>query len=101
MISNNCDDSQIDSKHDKKTVKNLLSQILTSNKDFAPVQSPWSIQEHYLLPPGPNACIMVHENEPSSIISYALASHDYQRYLEENQHRKTLTVGSLEVPMPR
>lgn len=34
----NCDECQLDSKHDKKTVKNILSQILTSNKDYVPLQ---------------------------------------------------------------
>ncbi|KAL0271738.1 UNVERIFIED_CONTAM: hypothetical protein PYX00_008735 [Menopon gallinae] len=95
------DECQTDSKHDKKTVKNILSQILTtSNKDFFPIQSPWNSQEHYLLPPGPNAYVMVHENEPSSIIAYALASHDYHRHMEELQHKKLALSVTTEAPTP-
>lgn len=36
MIS--CDECQSDSKQDKKSVKTILSQILTSNKDYVPMQ---------------------------------------------------------------
>ncbi|KAK6645654.1 hypothetical protein RUM43_001934 [Polyplax serrata] len=94
----NCDECQLDSKHDKKTVKNILSQILTSNKDYVPLQSPWNQQEHFML--GSNANIMVHENEPSSIISYALASHDYQRYFDEIQQKKLQVPLSSESQIP-
>ena len=33
----NCEESQADSKYDKKSVKNILSHILTSNKEYVPL----------------------------------------------------------------
>lgn len=54
-----------------------------------------------MLPPGPNAYVMVHENEPSSIIAYALASYDYHRCMEEIQHKKLAVSVSAEAPTPR
>lgn len=54
--------------------------ILPCNIFF--LQLPFSVQEHFILG-GTLAAIIVYETEPSSIIAYALNSHDYKRSLDE------------------
>lgn len=47
--------------------------------------SPFPSSEHHLLPPGASLPLVVYQNEPSSIIAYALASVDYEHQLAELQ----------------
>ena len=47
--------------------------------------SPFPSTEHHLLPPGASLPLVVYQNEPSSIIAYALASVDYEQQLAELQ----------------
>jgi 1-phosphatidylinositol-3-phosphate 5-kinase len=47
------------------------------------LQSPLSPQEHHLVPTGCSVPVVVYENEPSSIIAYALSSQEYQRSLDD------------------
>lgn len=47
--------------------------------------SPFPSTEHHLLPPGSTLPLVVYQNEPSSIIAYALASVDYEQQLAEIQ----------------
>ena len=47
--------------------------------------SPFPSTEHHLLPPGSSLPLVVFQNEPSSIIAYALASVDYEQQLAELQ----------------
>jgi len=51
----------------------------------APLTSPFPPCEHHLLPPGSSIPLVVYQNEPSSIIAYALASVDYEHQLTELQ----------------
>lgn len=46
-------------------------------------QSPLSPQEHHFFPTGCSVPVIVYENEPSSIIAYALSSQEYQRSLDD------------------
>ncbi|KAK4018626.1 hypothetical protein OUZ56_000672 [Daphnia magna] len=46
---------------------------------------PFPSTEHHLLPPGSSLPLVVYQNEPSSIIAYALASVDYEQQLAELQ----------------
>ncbi|XP_069701423.1 1-phosphatidylinositol 3-phosphate 5-kinase isoform X2 [Periplaneta americana] len=68
---------------DKKSVKTILSHLLPASIVIAPIQSPLSPQEHHLAPTGCSVPVVVYENEPSSIIAYALSSQEYQRKLDE------------------
>jgi 1-phosphatidylinositol-3-phosphate 5-kinase len=53
------------------------------------LQSPLSIQEHHLSLTGCSVPVVVYENEPSSIIAYALSSQEYQRSLDDMLAKRT------------
>ncbi|KOC63940.1 Putative 1-phosphatidylinositol 3-phosphate 5-kinase [Habropoda laboriosa] len=73
-------DDVLDKKKKKKTI---LSQLLPSVPVTQPISNPLGILEHHLLPVGSIVRIVVYESEPSSIIAYALDSHDYKHALHE------------------
>ena len=62
------------------------------------LQSPLSPQEHHLASSGCSVPVVVYENEPSSIIAYALSSQEYQRGLDEILTKKN---ASSEQTVPR
>ncbi|KOX68078.1 Putative 1-phosphatidylinositol 3-phosphate 5-kinase [Melipona quadrifasciata] len=67
----------------KKKKKTILSQLLPSVPVIQPIPNPLGTLEHHLLPLGSVVPIVVYESEPSSIIAYALDSHDYKHTLHE------------------
>ncbi|KAG8034945.1 hypothetical protein G9C98_008021, partial [Cotesia typhae] len=67
----------------KKKKKTILSQLLPSVTITTPISNPLSALEHHLLPLGSVVPVVVYESEPSSIIAYALDSHDYKHALQE------------------
>lgn len=67
----------------KKKKKTILSQLLPSISTNNAILNPLGIMEHHLLPLGSVVPIVVYESEPSSIIAYALDSHDYKHALQE------------------
>ncbi|XP_003403346.2 1-phosphatidylinositol 3-phosphate 5-kinase [Bombus terrestris] len=67
----------------KKKKKTILSQLLPSVPVTQPIVNPLGTLEHHLLPLGSVVPIVVYESEPSSIIAYALDSHDYKHVLQE------------------
>ncbi|XP_017877426.1 1-phosphatidylinositol 3-phosphate 5-kinase isoform X2 [Ceratina calcarata] len=67
----------------KKKKKTILSQLLPSVPVTQPISNPLGTLEHHLLPLGSVVPIVVYESEPSSIIAYALDSHDYKHALHE------------------
>ncbi|KAL3284887.1 hypothetical protein HHI36_019023 [Cryptolaemus montrouzieri] len=75
----------IDSKRDsdKKSVKTLLSQLLPSAAPSILIPNPFSTQDHYSLPNGLYATLMVSENDLSSIIAYALNTYELKKSMEE------------------
>ena len=52
-------------------------------------QSPLSPQEHHLAPNGCSVPVILYENEPSSLIAYALSSQEYQHSLDDMLAKKT------------
>ncbi|KYQ54129.1 Putative 1-phosphatidylinositol-3-phosphate 5-kinase [Trachymyrmex zeteki] len=73
-----------DDVHDKKKKKKtILSQLLPSVSVNHTISNPLGSLEHYLLPLGSVVPIVVYESELSSIIAYALDSHDYKHTLQE------------------
>lgn len=56
-----------------------------------------SPQEHHCLPLGVSVPVIVFEREPSSIIAYALSSHDYRSSLEEMRYKGSTS----DQPSPR
>ncbi|RLU26367.1 hypothetical protein DMN91_000161 [Ooceraea biroi] len=67
----------------KKKKKTILSQLLPSVSVSHTIPNPLGPLEHYLLPLGSVVPVVVYESEPSSIIAYALDSHDYKHALQE------------------
>lgn len=70
--------------NDKKSVKTLLRELLPLDKSLYTLTSPLSINEHHTLPVG-QFPVLVHDQDHSSIIAYALVSSDYKRLLD-GQH---------------
>lgn len=75
--------SSDDVQDKKKKKKTILSQLLPSVSVNHTISNPLGPLEHYLLPLGSVVPIVVYESELSSIIAYALDSHDYKHALQE------------------
>lgn len=73
--------TEVQSKDDKKTIKQLLSQLLSSGGTVNIIQSPVPSNEHLTLPLGLFP-ILVHDQDLSSIIAYTLISHEYKKGLD-------------------
>jgi len=54
-------------------------------------QSPLSPQEHHLTPNGCYVPVILYENEPSSLIAYALSSQEYQHSLDDMLAKRSST----------
>ncbi|XP_035226923.1 1-phosphatidylinositol 3-phosphate 5-kinase-like isoform X2 [Stegodyphus dumicola] len=76
----------------ERSVKAILSQFLSSSA-VNPIENPFSNLEHLLLPLTQKLPVIVHEEEPSSIIAYALASDDYEQKLQELKLNITNTIN--------
>ncbi|XP_043287999.1 1-phosphatidylinositol 3-phosphate 5-kinase [Venturia canescens] len=67
----------------KKKKKTILEQLLPSAGNAHSIANPLPPSEHHSLPLGSVVPMVVYESEPSSIIAYALDSHDYKHALAE------------------
>lgn len=67
--------------NDKKSVKTLLRELLPLDKNLYTITSPLPINEHHTLPIG-QFPVLVHDQDHSSIIAYALVANDYKRLLD-------------------
>lgn len=77
--------SSTDSKqepHDKKTIKQILTQLLASHGTTNIIPSPIPAHEHHTLPLGLFP-MLVHDQDLSSIIAYSLISHNYKTALQQ------------------
>lgn len=84
---------------DKKSVKNILSQLLPSTITFTPIQQPFVGQEHYTLPTGVSFPVIVYETEPSTIVAYALNTYDYKRNMDEMTGKKLSSAEQTPSPV--
>ncbi|KAJ3663453.1 hypothetical protein Zmor_007712 [Zophobas morio] len=87
-MSHNEDQNDFKKDYDKKSVKNILSQLLPSSTALTLIPNPFNTQDHYTLPTGVSVPIVVYESEPSSIIAYSLNSCDYKKSFDELTARK-------------
>ncbi|XP_044763369.1 1-phosphatidylinositol 3-phosphate 5-kinase [Coccinella septempunctata] len=78
-----CDISENKRDTDKISVKTLLSQLLPSSAPSSMISNPFSAHEHYNLPSGVHATLTVSETDLSSIIAYALNSHELVKLVED------------------
>ncbi|XP_077997927.1 1-phosphatidylinositol 3-phosphate 5-kinase-like [Glandiceps talaboti] len=86
----NSDDSTSSKQSDKKgAIMKTLFQNLLSGPMFTPLTGPYSLDEHYMLPPFKIPVVVI-DTEPSSIIAYALSCKTYDQKLGE--FKQTLKV---------
>uniref|UniRef100_T1E1T0 1-phosphatidylinositol-3-phosphate 5-kinase n=1 Tax=Cupiennius salei TaxID=6928 RepID=T1E1T0_CUPSA len=78
-------------KPEKKNLRGLFSQFLSSSA-VNPLENPFLATEHLLLPQT-KIPIIVHEEEPSSIIAYTLASIEYEQKLQELKQNLSNTLS--------
>ncbi|RZB49897.1 1-phosphatidylinositol 3-phosphate 5-kinase [Asbolus verrucosus] len=97
VMSHNKDQLEAKKDSDKKTVKNMFSQLLPSSTALTLIPNPFNAQDHYTLPTGVSVPIVVYESEPSSIIAYALNSYDYKKSFEELIMKK---INAEQTPSP-
>ncbi|XP_066249810.1 1-phosphatidylinositol 3-phosphate 5-kinase isoform X1 [Euwallacea similis] len=81
----------------EKSVKHILDKLLPSSGQLNPIQSPFASEEHYNLPAGVYGPLPVFETELSSIIAYALNSHEYKDSLA----KKTQNLDQTPSPLTR
>lgn len=92
------DDSQIEKK-EKTSIKKLLASLLPSNSEQNSLPSPFSSQEHFL--PSSQFPILVNESDVSSMIAYALMSHDYKKKVEILFNENIIAEDSQKVTQPK
>ncbi|XP_068238143.1 1-phosphatidylinositol 3-phosphate 5-kinase isoform X3 [Palaemon carinicauda] len=88
-------------------VKNIISTFWSSSANLL-VDSPFPANEHYILLPEVKIPVVVFGDEPSSIISHALASQDYDRQLavlkkrlrELQKEGSNIRSGERDPPLP-
>ncbi|PSN57689.1 hypothetical protein C0J52_00310 [Blattella germanica] len=83
--------------HSPQTLTSCQGRSLPSSSPRG--HSPLSPQEHHLAPTGCSVPVVVYENEPSSIIAYALSSQEYQGSLDEILSKKN-TINEQATPSP-
>ncbi|XP_017776695.1 PREDICTED: 1-phosphatidylinositol 3-phosphate 5-kinase [Nicrophorus vespilloides] len=81
---------------DRKSVKNIFS--IFSSTPFT-IPPPFNNNEHYTLASGVYAPIVVYENEPSSIVAYALNSFEYKKVFEELSGKKPQSAEQTPSPV--
>lgn len=84
---------------DKKSVKTILRELLPSDKPAAIgccIPSPLPSGEHYCLSTAGKFPVTVHDLDLSSVIAFALVSHDYKRTLDARQQPQLPADGSLD-----
>ena len=86
----NRDTSELEKKDRTATVKQMFSSLLSSTGNTT-VQIPFPADEHHLLPACQKVPVVVYDQEPSSVIAYALSSQDYEVSLQ--QLRMQISAG--------
>ena len=66
----------------KPSLKTLISQFM-SGTNYIDIESPFGINEHYLLNTNNRLPVLVKDEDPGSIIAFALSSVDYDKQLME------------------
>ncbi|XP_033114727.1 1-phosphatidylinositol 3-phosphate 5-kinase-like [Anneissia japonica] len=74
-------------------MRNVFINFLTSSS-FTPLNSPFPADEHYPSPPCTVVPVIVRDQEPSTIIAYALSSEPYKIQLSEMQQKGTSRTSS-------
>ena len=83
------------------SVKQMFSSLLSSTGSTT-VQIPFPADEHHLLPACMKVPVVVYDQEPSSVIAYALSSQDYESSLQQlRAHISADVMGSVQRPSSR
>ena len=75
------------------SVKQMFSSLLSSAGTTA-IQVPFPADEHHLLSACQKVPVVVHDQEPSSVIAYALSSQDYEVSLQQLRNQLSAEVAS-------
>lgn len=79
-------------KPEKKTVMGRLSQYRSTSVENC-LENPFAASEHLLLSQTPKIPVVVHEEEPSSLIAYTLACSEYEQKLQELKQNLSSTLN--------
>ena len=83
------------------SVKQMFSSLL-SGTGTTTIQIPFPADEHHLLPACQKVPVVVHDQEPSSVIAYALSSQDYEVSLQQLRNQLSADGASgLQKPTTR
>ena len=74
--------SESERKDRTTTMKQMFSSLLSGAGSTA-IQIPFPADEHHLLPACQKVPVVVYDQEPSSVIAYALSSQDYEVSLQQ------------------
>ncbi|XP_064466528.1 1-phosphatidylinositol 3-phosphate 5-kinase-like [Ornithodoros turicata] len=88
------DEASVGKLEKRGTVKTIISQLLSSS-GTSPIQSPFPASDHFNVSHGSRIPVIIHDQEPSSIIAHALASADYELKLLELQSNLTAALNQL------
>lgn len=92
----NTEEQVAEEQEKKRTMLSLLPGFRSTSGNFASLKMPFEAHEHPLLSKCERVPIIVYDTEPSSIIAYALSSHDYHNQLQEIQSQ----LGSMQKESP-
>jgi len=93
--------SESEKSYRAATVKQMFSSFLSGTGATA-VQIPFPADEHHLLPACQKVPMVVHDQEPSSVIAYALSSQDYEVSLQQLRNQLSADVaGGAQKPSTR
>ncbi|XP_067939535.1 1-phosphatidylinositol 3-phosphate 5-kinase-like [Watersipora subatra] len=69
-----------------KKARSFKDRVLAPSEDvITPIENPFSDNEHYLLRPTVNGSAIIYDEEPSSIIAYALGSQAYEEHMMQSK----------------
>lgn len=91
MTSRDSGDGSVERKDRTATVKQMFTSLLSSVGSTT-VQIPFPADEHYLLPACQKVPVVVYDQEPSSVIAYALSSQDYEVGLQQLRAPQPVTA---------
>lgn len=74
----------------KPSLKSIISNLV-SGSSYLEIESPFAPNEHYLLNINNRLPVLVKDDDPGSIIAYALSSADYDKHLVELMKAKPPT----------
>ncbi|ORX34094.1 SAICAR synthase-like protein [Piromyces finnis] len=83
LTYNNESDNETDTEIEKMSIMKTLSQFWTNSSHFSPLDYPFPPDQHIFR----GSLVIVREDEPSSVIAFALNSREYRNSLLQQQQQ--------------